>query len=83
MIQDHKDQCIENEKNDEATFYLIKQGLVERFIPKIVPITSSKEAQNIFELTYSERGSNTDQHQSKLQSIATIDEVTIVIEEVE
>ena len=48
-----------------------------RIFPKIVATTRSEEAWDIIEMTYSERGRNTNQHQAELQSVAVVDEVTI------
>jgi hypothetical protein len=62
---------------------LIQQGLDERIFPKIAMETKFKEAWDILEMTYSEMGINIDQHQVQLQSIAVVDEVTIVTQEIE
>jgi hypothetical protein len=77
MIQEQKDQLIENKKNDATTLFLIQQGLDESILPKIAATTKSKEAWDILEMAYSERGRNTDQHQAKSWSIV-VDGVTIV-----
>jgi hypothetical protein len=83
MRPHQKDHLMENKKDDATTLFLIQQGLDESILPKIATAARSKGAWNILEMTYSERGINTNQHQSKLQSIAVVDKVSIVTVEVE
>ena len=83
MFQEQKDHLIANKKNDAATLFLIQQGLDESILPKVAATTRSKEAWNILEMTYNERGSNIDHHQVKSQSVAVDDGMTIVTKEVE
>jgi hypothetical protein len=49
--------------------------LDESILPKIAATTRSKEAWDILEMTYSERGRNIDQHQDDPQSVVVVDEL--------
>jgi hypothetical protein len=53
--------------------------LDESILPKFAAETRSKEAWNILEMTYSERGSNIDHHQVKSQSVAVDDGMTVEV----
>jgi hypothetical protein len=83
LIQEQKDQLIANKKNDATPLFLIQQGLDESILPKVAATTRSKEAWNILEMAYRERGRNIDHHQAKSQSIAVDDGMTVVTKEVE
>jgi hypothetical protein len=65
MIQYQKDWLIENKTDDAVSLSLIQEGLDERIVPRIGTKIKSKEACNILEITYNERGSDTDQHQDE------------------
>jgi hypothetical protein len=58
---------------------LIQQGLDESILPKIAATTRSKEAWDILEMEYSEKGRNIDQHEVELQSVVVVDEVIVVL----
>jgi hypothetical protein len=48
------------------------------FFQKLQQQTRSKEAWDILKMAYSERGSNTDQHQVELQNVTVVDKVAII-----